>query len=288
MKQTISSLYKLYFVSCFVLLGCILITTIPLTQGKCTFMANNNETTPAGPPTVPRTDPIKADWLDINITETCDQFTFGQEVCCNYSQVEKLKDNWQLIEKSFYACKACQISFKRMWCGFVCSPNQGDFVDITKLKDNNQVESVNFWVTNKFGKGIWDSCQYTRMGQGPINKLFGSYRDFLRIAQSPFPPHTPSFKIKYKDYEPNAKNTGFYTDTIPCQDMCNCGSCKPVCQQAWSPESCHLFGMKCSNVGFITMGIVGGLALMAVIFSVSIRIYNWRVRKSSEEIAFIS
>lgn len=254
---------------------------------KCTFMANNNISSPAGPPTVPRTKPIKADWPGINITETCDQLLPGQEVCCNASQVYKLQQNWKLIEQSFYTCEACQISFKRLWCGFVCSPYQGHFVKITGM-DGEHVDSVEFIVSNQFGQGIWQSCKDTRMGAGPINSIFGSYKDFLKMAEQPFPPHTPTFNISYQDYNPKAEISGFDTPTLPCQGICGCGSCLKTCP-SFTSEPCKLFGMRCPFVGYIAMSVVGGVALVAFSFGVGIRVYDlMRARFSPEHQQLIS
>ncbi len=58
-------------------------------------------------------------------------FYINKPVCCIPFQLDKLRENFKLIEKMFGTdedgCDVCAANLKRFWCEFTCNPNQRSF-----------------------------------------------------------------------------------------------------------------------------------------------------------------
>ncbi|XP_074597135.1 NPC intracellular cholesterol transporter 1-like [Brevipalpus obovatus] len=86
-------------------------------------------------------------------------------VCCSSFDVHRLK-LFLSYYKSAFSCTACWLNFKELFCQLVCSPNQGDFVKILKIRspwalslDKELYIWVEYYLTESFAKGIYDSCK---------------------------------------------------------------------------------------------------------------------------------
>jgi len=88
---------------------------------------------------------------------------------------------------------ACRLNFRQFYCQFTCSPSQSQFLTVTSTqtlkkdgKDREAVKSVEFAVSEEYGKGFFDSCKGVKFGatNGYAMDLIGGgatdYLSFLR------------------------------------------------------------------------------------------------------------
>ncbi|PFH50535.1 hypothetical protein AMATHDRAFT_144865 [Amanita thiersii Skay4041] len=131
--------------------------------------------------------------IDINdrqlLIRVCGSTFADGPVCCTTEQVESLRDNFNQVEGLISSCPACRNNFRSFFCAFTCSPNQGDFVNITSTQvvQNGQVavNSVDFHVITQYGEAFFDSCRNVQVGatNGYAMDLIGGgakdYHSFL-------------------------------------------------------------------------------------------------------------
>ncbi|PWN18903.1 hypothetical protein BCV69DRAFT_272775 [Microstroma glucosiphilum] len=111
------------------------------------------------------------DELRASLTSLCGSAYAQGPVCCTAPQVEALAANLQRAEALISSCPACRNNFRGFFCTFTCSPNQSQFLDISSSQKtgggedgDTAVKSVEYWVTEDFKRGFFDSCKNVKFG----------------------------------------------------------------------------------------------------------------------------
>ncbi|EDO14397.1 hypothetical protein Kpol_187p3 [Vanderwaltozyma polyspora DSM 70294] len=102
------------------------------------------------------------------VTELCgSQWGDKENLCCSKEQLVSLKKNLQKVESLIASCPACITNFKNLFCQFTCSPNQRDFVNVTRtqksLKGNEVVAELDFFIDPDWASIFYDSCKNVKM-----------------------------------------------------------------------------------------------------------------------------
>ncbi|KAF5363851.1 hypothetical protein D9756_000843 [Leucocoprinus leucothites] len=190
-----------------------------------------------GPPQEPEDDEARS-----LLTEVCGAEFASGPVCCTADQVETLKSNFVQVEAFLASCPACRNNFRSFFCSFTCSPQQGEFVNITATQETSSgqtaVKAADFFVTEKFGTGFFNSCKDVQFGvtNGYAMDFIGGgakdYRAFFKFLgdekplgspfQINFPTTTPS---GVSPLDPPARNC--YDNELT--SRCTCIDCPDIC-----------------------------------------------------------
>lgn len=215
-----------------------------------------------------------------------------------------MRDNLGLAENLISACPACRNNFRKFWCTFTCSSDQATFLNVTATQTSQTgetaVKSVDFFVSQHFGEGFYDSCKSIQVGAtngyamdllGGGAKNYSAFLKFMGDEKDPTSPGSP-FQINYPDEPPSAEMAAF--DAIPrnCYDSdlgsrCTCIDCPNVCPslpQVPPPSAapvCHVGAVSC-----LTFVLVVAYSLVAAsfLFGHTLR-FAARRRKSYERVA---
>ena len=222
--------------------------------------------------------------------------------CCTTDQLETLRDNLGAAENLIASCPACRNNFRKFWCTFTCSPDQATFLNVTSTQksvmDQTAVKSTDFFVSEHFGEGFYDSCKSIQVGatNGYAMDLIGGgakdYQGFFKFMGDVKDMGSP-FQINFPNEIPSGM-TPF--DTIPrkCSDndlasRCTCIDCPDICQQLppvtapGTEPTCHVGAISC--LSFILI-IAYGLALTSFFLGYIIPItIRKRKDKSYERVA---
>ncbi|KZT12544.1 multidrug efflux transporter AcrB transmembrane domain-containing protein [Laetiporus sulphureus 93-53] len=220
--------------------------------------------------------------------------------CCTTDQLETMRDNLGVAENIISSCPACRNNFRNFWCSFTCSPNQATFLNVTSTQRSRTgqeaVESVDFFVSEDFGRGFFNSCKDIKMGStnGYAMDLIGggakNYSAFLKFMGDVKDMGSP-FQINYPSSPVGDMGS---LDAIPrnCADndlesRCTCIDCPDVCQALpsipapGSEPTCHVGLISC-----LTFALVVLYSLAVVSFLLG---YAWQFgiqkRKSYERMA---
>lgn len=186
--------------------------------------------------------------------------------------METLKTNFVQVEAFLASCPACRNNFRSFFCSFTCSPHQADFVNVTATQEGSDgrtaVKSADFFVTEKFGKGFYDSCKDVQFGvtNGYAMDFIGGgakdYHAFFKFLGDEKPLGSP-FQINFPTISP--------PDIIPldmlprnCYDSeltsrCTCIDCPDICP-ALPPVPLPDAGPTC---------VVGSLSCLSFILSIT-------------------
>jgi len=98
--------------------------------------------------------------------------TYGNELCCDASQIANLDVLLAFKVSRFITCPACANNLRRSYCAFTCSPKQSLFVNVTQteptpeevLRDNPEVSvkrvvAVDFFISHKYVTETYESCK---------------------------------------------------------------------------------------------------------------------------------
>ena len=160
----------------------------------------------------PNASTLTATW---NITQACDTFQQGQQVCCSEGQYHAMATNFIVLQATLAGCDACSIAMKRMWCSFTCSPNQSDFVSIRSYVPDSgpdpRVQSVYLNITSSFAERFWMSCQNAgfRGTESFKNMFLNGVSGLLTLMASKTPStEPPTSHLVHSipiDYHPHSK-----------------------------------------------------------------------------------
>ncbi|KXN87893.1 Niemann-Pick type C-related protein 1 [Leucoagaricus sp. SymC.cos] len=190
-----------------------------------------------GPPQEPEDDEARS-----LLAEVCGAEFASGPVCCTKDQVETLKSNFVQVEAFLASCPACRNNFRSFFCSFTCSPHQGDFVNITATQETSSgqtaVKSADFFVTEKFGTGFFNSCKDVQFGvtNGYAMDFIGGgakdYRAFFKFLGDEKPLGSP-FQINFPTTSP-ADITPYGPPPRNCYDgdltsRCTCIDCPDIC-----------------------------------------------------------
>ncbi|KAL0478588.1 Niemann-Pick type C-related protein [Acrasis kona] len=237
-------------------------------------------------PTKKNTNPVTLTDESYNLLmATCSNFKGVHQFCCNEDQVNTLAINFKKIDLLLWHCSSCQNNFKKMWCDFTCSPDQQSFVSVSEMQTEPGMEdfiaTVKFNVALDWEKEFWDSCKKNKIGSTSISDTYaGSVRNMLQgmvDAQKP----TPYITYTYSESD----KVGYSADVEGCQDACLCAYCDSACLKGPKPTpdySCRIFGMGCMNFGYIIMGVVIGLFVVAVASAMLTRAISYLKSRNSQ------
>ncbi|MCH96848.1 niemann-Pick C1 protein-like, partial [Trifolium medium] len=106
-----------------------------------------------------------ADLLSSKIQSLCPTITGN--VCCTEAQFETLRQQVQQAIPFLVGCPACLRNFLNLFCELTCSPNQSLFINVTsvdKVGGNLTVGGIDYFVSDAFGEGLYDSCKDVKFG----------------------------------------------------------------------------------------------------------------------------
>ncbi|KAH9624778.1 hypothetical protein KSS87_022864 [Heliosperma pusillum] len=164
-------------------------------------------------------------------------------------------------------CPACLRNFLNIFCEMSCSPDQSLFIDVTSIKkvnNNLTVDGIEFYVTDAFGEGLYDSCKEVKFGTmntRAIEFVAGGAKDFkgwftfigrqvgLNVPGSPYLINFTSTVPASSGMRP--MNVSAYS----CSDTslgCSCGDCpsSPACSSSAPPP------VTKSNICLVKLGSV--------------------------------
>lgn len=226
--------------------------------------------------------------LQSQIEALCGPELASGPVCCTSSQVETLSANLQQAEALISSCPACRNNFRNFFCSFTCSPNQSQFLDISESQKTGggpdgdvAVRSVEYWVSEDFKRGFYDSCKNVKFGASngfAMDLIGGGARDadgFLKYMGDERPLIGSPFQINF----PHERNRSSSPDPLPmpfnppargCSDQdlssrCACTDCPEVCtvlphlDPPHRGEICRIGAVSCYTFALI---ILYGLCLL--------------------------
>ncbi|CAM8904452.1 unnamed protein product [Rhodiola kirilowii] len=174
-------------------------------------------------------------------------------VCCTETQFDTLRSQVQQAIPFLVGCPACLRNFLNLFCELSCSPDQSLFINVTSIVEvsgNLTVDAIDFYVTDLYGEGLFDSCKEVKfgtmntraiqfIGAGATN--FKEWFAFLGAQAELYYPGSP-YAIHFKSSVPDASpmelmNVSAYS----CGDTslgCSCGDCPsaPVCSDSEPPS----------------------------------------------------
>ncbi|KAG2372669.1 hypothetical protein C9374_003384 [Naegleria lovaniensis] len=170
---------------------------VQLTLGGC-VMTSNGFQNGTDYPTVPWKTPfhLPSDYENV-LSAMCPHLA-SQTVCCNTTQVDKMKDNFVLLDMVFWRCPACVLNMKKMWCDFTCNNQQDTFVAISAMnpipKYKDYIAQVDFYLSTDFQNDLWANCKDDKMAAQPVKEQYPNVQAFLQglIQKS-----TPNPNITY-------------------------------------------------------------------------------------------
>lgn len=180
--------------------------------------------------------------------------TVTGNVCCTEAQFDTLRAQVQQAIPFLVGCPACLRNFLNLFCELTCSPNQSLFINVTsvsKVNNNLTVDGIDFYVTDTFGEGLYDSCKDVKFGTmnsralefiGAGAQNFKEWFAFIgRQAELNVPGSPYAIKFNSNVTESSGMkpmNVSIYS----CGDIslgCSCGDCpsSPVCSNTAPPAS---------------------------------------------------
>ncbi|KAH7523402.1 hypothetical protein FEM48_Zijuj06G0007300 [Ziziphus jujuba var. spinosa] len=186
------------------------------------------------------------DLLSAKIQSLCPTITGN--VCCTEAQFETLRTQVQQAIPFLVGCPACLRNFLNLFCELTCSPNQSLFINVTsvsKVNNNLTVDGIDFYVTDNFGEGLYDSCKDVKFGtmnSRALEFIGAGAQNFKGRRALPNAPGSP-YAIKFgSSIDESSGMRPMNVSTYSCGDIslgCSCGDCplSPVCSNAVPPTS---------------------------------------------------
>ncbi|XP_056177183.1 uncharacterized protein LOC115669675 isoform X1 [Syzygium oleosum] len=192
------------------------------------------------------------DLLSSKIQSLCPTITGN--VCCTEAQFNTLRAQVQQAIPFLVGCPACLRNFLNLFCELTCSPNQSRFINVTsisKVNNNLTVDGIDFYITDAFGEGLYDSCKDVKFGTmntraiefiGAGAQNFREWFAFIGRRAGLTVPGSP-YAITFR---PNVTESSgmkpMNVSTYSCGDIslgCSCGDCpsSAVCSNSASPTS---------------------------------------------------
>ncbi|KAL5562347.1 hypothetical protein UlMin_032094 [Ulmus minor] len=197
------------------------------------------------------TSPVKPDELfSAKIQSLCP--SLSGNVCCTETQFDTLRGQVQQAIPFLVGCPACLRNFLNLFCELSCSPNQSLFINVTSTSEvtgNLTVDGIDFFVTDTFGEGLYDSCKEVKFGTmntraiefiGAGAKNFKEWFAFIGQQAPPGFPGSP-FSINFKSSPKSSQMEPMNVSVYSCADTslgCSCGDCplSPACSNIEPPS----------------------------------------------------
>ncbi|EJD53697.1 multidrug efflux transporter AcrB transmembrane domain-containing protein [Auricularia subglabra TFB-10046 SS5] len=236
-----------------------------------------------GPPVEPDTDKFRT-----TLVSVCGPDFAQGPVCCTQAQVEALHENLGMASSMISSCPACHNNFRDFFCSFTCSPNQGNFVNVTATRTTSSgqeaVAAVDHYVSNQFRNGFYDSCkgiQFAATNGFAMDLIGGGAKNgtaFLEFLGEEKQPGSP-FPIRFPA-EPFGDLVPFDATPRLCssEDLssrCSCLDCSDVCPSLPPPPStsqCHVGAISClSFLLILAYGLAAGAFVFGFVLQRTIR-----------------
>ncbi|KAK1406674.1 hypothetical protein QVD17_42191 [Tagetes erecta] len=193
------------------------------------------------------------DLLSAKIQSLCP--TISGNICCTATQFDTLRSQVQQAIPFLVGCPACLRNFLNLFCELTCSPNQSQFINVTtisKTKNNSTVGGIDYFITDAFGKGLFDSCKDVKFGTanskaidfvGNAAKNFKEWYAFIGRKADPNIPGSP-YAINFRsDADVSVGMKAMNVSAYSCGDTslgCSCGDCpsSPACSSS-APQPFH-------------------------------------------------
>uniref|UniRef100_A0A2P2MG79 Niemann-Pick C1 protein-like n=1 Tax=Rhizophora mucronata TaxID=61149 RepID=A0A2P2MG79_RHIMU len=191
--------------------------------------------------------------------------TISGNVCCTEAQFDTLRAQVQQAIPFLVGCPACLRNFLNLFCELSCSPQQSLFINVSsvsKVKNNLTVDGIDFFITDAFGEGLYDSCKDVKFGTmntralnfiGASAQNFKDWFAFIGRRAAPNLPGSP-YAITFLSTAPESSGMrAMNISTYKCGDIslgCSCGDCplSPVCANTASPPG-HKEGSCAVRIG---------------------------------------
>ncbi|KAJ3201939.1 hypothetical protein HDU67_000953 [Dinochytrium kinnereticum] len=126
------------------------------------------------------------------ISKTCGPRFKDIPLCCDSEQLTTLSNNLASAVNLVGSCPACWENFKGFFCDLACSPDQSTFLNVTEtmvapLEKVDIVTRVDFFVSDVFGGGFFNSCRDVKFGSDnsfAMNLIGGGAKNYL--GEKPF------------------------------------------------------------------------------------------------------
>ncbi|GER50439.1 Niemann-Pick C1 protein [Striga asiatica] len=208
--------------------------------------------------------------------------TITGNICCTVEQFDVLRTQVQQAIPFVVGCPACLRNFLNLFCELTCSPNQAQFINVTsisKVGRNTTVNGIDYYVTDAFGEGMFESCKDVKFGSmnsraiefiGASAKNFSEWFAFIGRRAELGLPGSP-YAINFLPMVPQSSGMRpMNVSTYSCGDTslgCSCGDCPSASacsssEPAQSPkkDSCSLrigsLNAKCVEVAMAVVYIV--------------------------------
>ncbi|TBU32872.1 multidrug efflux transporter AcrB transmembrane domain-containing protein [Dichomitus squalens] len=271
-------------------------------EGRCAMRGSCGPKVIFGKPLpCPYDGPPTEDDVDRDLLVNLCGADFAQgPTCCTTDQLETLRDNLGLAENLISSCPACRNNFRKFWCSFTCSPDQASFINITSTQisqtGKTAVQTADFFVSEEFGNGFYDSCKEIKMGatNGYAMDLLGGgakdYHEFFKFMGEEKDMGSP-FTINFPPSPPPPEFSSLNATVRNCYDgdlgsRCTCIDCEQVCQ-ALPPVSppgaestCHVGPFSC--LSFVLL-LAYAVAVVSFILGYGLEVTLRRRREKSYE-----
>lgn len=227
------------------------------------------------------------DLLSAKIQSLCP--TISGNICCTEAQFDTLRSQVQQAIPFLVGCPACLRNFLNLFCELSCSPNQSQFINVTsisKLNNNSTVGGIDYYVTDTFGEGLFDSCKDVKFGTmnsraiefvGSGAKNFREWFAFIgRKAglQLPGSPYAINFR---SDADVSVGMKPMNVTTYSCGDTslgCSCGDCpsSPVCSSS-APVQIHEKGSCSVMIGSLKAKCIE--VSLAIVYIILASLFLW-------------
>ncbi|CAN7137118.1 unnamed protein product [Brassica rapa subsp. narinosa] len=204
------------------------------------------------------------DLLSSKIQSLCP--TIAGDVCCTETQFDTLRSQVQQAIPFIVGCPACLRNFLNLFCELTCSPDQSLFINVTsttkvykiifftqtlicleqhhqlayvqvQIKNNSTVDGIEYYITDSFGEGLYESCKNVKFGSsnsraldflGAGAKNFKEWFAFIGQKAGVNLPGSP-YGIKFSPSPPvSSLMKPMNVSTYSCSDDtlgCSCGDC---------------------------------------------------------------
>ncbi|KAL9395214.1 hypothetical protein Peur_014499 [Populus x canadensis] len=199
------------------------------------------------------------DLLSQKIQSLCPTITGN--VCCSEAQFDTLRSQVQQAIPFLVGCPACLRNFLNLFCELTCSPHQSTFINVSttsKVKGNLTVSGIDFYASDAFGEGLYESCKDVKFGTMNTRALnfigagaqnFTEWYAFIGRRAPLDVPGSP-YAMTFKPTAPESSGIKpMNVSTYSCGDIslgCSCGDCpqSPVCTNTAPPP--HHEGGSCA------------------------------------------
>ncbi|GER42076.1 patched family protein [Striga asiatica] len=208
--------------------------------------------------------------------------TITGNVCCTAEQFDVLRTQIQQAIPFVVGCPACLRNFLNLFCELTCSPNQSQFINVTSISRvgrNSTVDGIDYYVTDAFGKRMFESCKDVKFGSmnsraidfiGAGAKNFSEWFAFIGRRAELGLPGSP-YAINFLPVAPKLSGMrSLNVSSYSCGDTslgCSCGDCPsaPACSSSEpvappKQDSCSVtigsLNAKCVEVAMAIVYIV--------------------------------